>query len=149
MTGVQTCALPISLVVDPWGQVLAEASDEPGVILADVDPAAIEIDPDELARWLARDPELQVVDVREVYEREAGHIAGSRHIELPLLPEQADTLERERPVVFYCRAGSRSAMAAQAFRAGGFQAYSMLGGLLRWAREERELSPEGGTVADH
>jgi len=30
-----------SLVVDPWGQVLAEASDEPGVILADVDPAAI------------------------------------------------------------------------------------------------------------
>jgi deaminated glutathione amidase len=30
-----------SLVVDPWGQVLAEAGNEPGVILADVDPAAI------------------------------------------------------------------------------------------------------------
>jgi predicted amidohydrolase len=30
-----------SLVVDPWGQVLAEAGDEPGIILADVDPAAV------------------------------------------------------------------------------------------------------------
>jgi deaminated glutathione amidase len=30
-----------SLVVDPWGRVLAEAGDEPGVILADVDPAAV------------------------------------------------------------------------------------------------------------
>jgi predicted amidohydrolase len=30
-----------SLVVDPWGQVLAEAGNEPGIILADVDPAAV------------------------------------------------------------------------------------------------------------
>jgi deaminated glutathione amidase len=32
-----------SLVVDPWGKVLAEAGDEPGVIVADVDPAAIAV----------------------------------------------------------------------------------------------------------
>jgi len=30
-----------SLVVDPWGQVLAEGGTEPGVILADVDPAEV------------------------------------------------------------------------------------------------------------
>ena len=30
-----------SLVVDPWGQVIAEAGNEPGVVLADVDPAAV------------------------------------------------------------------------------------------------------------
>ena len=29
-----------SLIVDPWGRVLAEAGDEPGVILAEVDPEA-------------------------------------------------------------------------------------------------------------
>ncbi len=29
-----------SLVVDPWGRVLAEAGDEPGIILAEIDPAA-------------------------------------------------------------------------------------------------------------
>ena len=41
MTGVQTCALPISLVVDPWGRVLAEGGTEPGVIYADIDPAQV------------------------------------------------------------------------------------------------------------
>ncbi len=52
-------------------------------------------------------------------------------------------------MVFYCRVGSRSLMAAQAFRASGFEAYSMAGGLLRWAQEGRELAPDGGRVADH
>jgi rhodanese-related sulfurtransferase len=110
---------------------------------------AIDIDPARVAEWLAQEPELQVVDVREPYEREAGHIEGTRHIELLTLSEQAGTLERERPVVFYCRVGSRSQMAAQALRAAGFEAYSMSGGLARWAREDRPLAPTGGYVADH
>jgi|ERR1017187_1735179 hydroxyacylglutathione hydrolase/adenylyltransferase/sulfurtransferase len=114
------------------------------------DPAApIDIDPARVARWLAEDSSVQVIDVREAYEREAGHIAGTRHIELVRLSSQAGTVERERPVVFYCRLGSRSDMAAQAFRAAGFEAYSMSGGLTRWARESFPLSPEGATVADH
>jgi rhodanese-related sulfurtransferase len=109
----------------------------------------IGVDPEQVARWLAEDPAIQVVDVREAYEREAGHIAGTRHIELVSLTAQADTIERTRPVVFYCRVGSRSEMAAQAFRASDFQAYSMLGGLARWAQEGRPLSPADGYVADH
>ncbi len=102
-----------------------------------------------VADWMAEDPALQVIDVREPYEREAGHIAGTRHIELVRLSAEAASVARERPVVFYCRAGSRSDMAAQAFRAAGFEAYSMSGGLMRWAEEGRPLSPEGGGVADH
>ncbi len=51
--------------------------------------------------------------------------------------------------MFYCRVGSRSQMAAQAFRVSGYEAYSMAGGLVRWAREGRPLSPEGGRVAEH
>jgi rhodanese-related sulfurtransferase len=109
----------------------------------------LEIDPERLARWLLEEPDLLVVDVREPHEREAGHIAGSRHIELVSLSQEAATLDRERPVVFYCRVGSRSAMAAQAFRAAGFEAYTMRGGLLRWAGEERALEPSDGYVAEH
>jgi len=30
-----------SLIVDPWGQILAEGGTEPGVILADIDPALV------------------------------------------------------------------------------------------------------------
>jgi rhodanese-related sulfurtransferase len=109
----------------------------------------IAVDPAQVAEWLAQEPPPQLVDVREPYEREAGHIAGSLHIELTQLPAQAATLDHERPIVFYCRVGARSDMAAQAFRASGLQAHSMRGGLLRWAEEGRALSPEGGHVADH
>jgi rhodanese-related sulfurtransferase len=114
-----------------------------------VDSSQIEIDPGQLADWQARDPDLQVIDVRELYEREAGHIAGSRHIALAELTGQAQSVERQRPVVFYCRVGVRSDMAAQAFRAAGFQAHSVRGGLIRWAHEGRPLTPEDGHVADH
>jgi rhodanese-related sulfurtransferase len=109
----------------------------------------IEIEPERVAEWLAQDPSLQLIDVREPYEREAGHIEGTRHVELVALSGAAGSLARERPVVFYCRVGSRSEMAAQAFRTAGFEAYSMAGGLVRWEREGRPLSPEGGRVADH
>jgi len=118
-------------------------------VSATVDTSQIGIDPDQLADWRAREPDLQVIDVREPYEREAGHIADSRHIALVELTAQAATVERDRPVVFYCRVGSRSEMAAQAFRVAGFQAHSMRGGLQRWADEGHPLSPEGGYVADH
>jgi rhodanese-related sulfurtransferase len=109
----------------------------------------IAIEPQRVADWLADDPTLQLVDVREPYEREAGHIADTGHIELTKLSVEAATLQHDRPVVFYCRVGARSAMAAQALRAAGFEAYSMQGGLLRWAGEGRPLSPQDGYVADH
>src|SRR5918994_61477 len=61
----------------------------------------------------------QGVDVREQYERDAGHIANTLHIELDQLTARVDALDRERPIVFYCRTGSRSALAAQAFAVAG------------------------------
>ena len=95
------------------------------------------------------DAGAQLVDVREAYEVEAGRIAGARHIELERLASQAETIDRERPVVFHCRLGARSAMAAQAFRAAGYDAWSMAGGIQRWHDEELPIEPEGGYVADH
>jgi rhodanese-related sulfurtransferase len=111
--------------------------------------SAIGMDPARVDEWLAADAAPQLIDVREPYEREAGRIAGSRHIALIELTAQAASIERERPVVFYCRVGSRSDMAAQAFRAAGFQAYSLRGGLRRWTDEGRPLEPADGYVADH
>jgi rhodanese-related sulfurtransferase len=111
--------------------------------------AEIEIDPSLVADWLARDAELQLIDVRETYEYEAGRIDRARHLELTELSARASTIEQGRPVVFYCRVGTRSEMAAQAFRASGFDAYTMSGGLVRWSGEGRPLSPADGYVADH
>lgn len=111
--------------------------------------ANIEITPERVQEWFMQDTALQVIDVREIYERDAGHIADTRHIELERVASQASTIDRERPVIFYCRLGARSGMAAQAFRSAGFEAYSMSGGLQRWAQEGRPLSPDDGCVAEH
>ena len=91
----------------------------------------------------------QVIDVREDQEWDAGRIGGARHIALGEVAAQAPTIDRETPVVFYCRVGARSAMAADAFRKAGYEAYSLEGGLEAWAGEGRELEPEDGSVAAH
>jgi rhodanese-related sulfurtransferase len=93
--------------------------------------------------------EVQLVDVREDYEYDAGRVPGARHVGLQDVAAQADTIERDKPVVFYCRVGSRSTMAAQAFRRAGYDAYSMDGGLVAWAAEGLPLDPDDGSVADH
>ena len=92
--------------------------------------------------------EAVVVDVREGYERVAGHIEGTQHIAMGELTAQAGSLPRDRPVVFVCRVGGRSVMAAQAFRRSGYDAWSMAGGLERWAEEGLPVDG-GGEVADH
>jgi len=107
-----------------------------------------DVSPSEVAKLHERG-EIELVDVRESYEHEAGRIAGSRHVELASLSQAAASFDSERPLVFYCRSGARSAMATQAFRASGYQAFNMAGGLLAWAAQDLPLEPDGGSVADH
>lgn len=95
---------------------------------------------------LERD-DVQLIDVRESYEHEAGRIAGDRLIELGRLTESVDAIDRDRPVIFYCRSGSRSAMATQAFRGAGFDAHNLAGGLLEWQAAGLPLEPADGHVA--
>jgi rhodanese-related sulfurtransferase len=101
------------------------------------------------AAELVRDGDAQLVDVRTPEEVEAGRIAGSKHIEVEELPALAGEIERERPVVFYCRSGARSAMATGAFRAAGYEAYNLDGGLLAWVEGGLPIEPEDGSVARH
>lgn len=96
-----------------------------------------------------RSGEPQVIDVREPYEREAGHVPGTRHVELERLGASAGTIDPQRPVIFQCRAGVRSAMAAQAFRRAGYEAWSMAGGLEAWVAAGLPLEPRDGHVAPH
>ena len=104
--------------------------------------------PQQVANLLARG-EIQLIDVRQQHEHDAGRIAGGRLIELMQLTEQAGTIEREKPVVFYCRSGSRSAMATNAFRQAGFDAHNMAGGLIEWEANGLPLDPDDGYVASH
>jgi rhodanese-related sulfurtransferase len=107
----------------------------------------VEIPPQRAAELIAEG--AQLVDVRESYEVEAGRLEGARHVQLSELAQAAGSLDRDRPIVFYCRVGGRSAMAAQAFRQAGFEAYTMTGGILDWTAEGRPLDPPDGAVAAH
>lgn len=112
------------------------------------DSNQLDVTPEQTQAALA-DDSAQVIDVRETYEWDAGRIDGALHIELEHLASNAAKIDTDRPVIFHCRLGSRSAMAAQAFRGVGIDAYSMVGGIQRWHDEGRPLSPEDGVVADH
>jgi rhodanese-related sulfurtransferase len=92
--------------------------------------------------------EIQLIDVRQRHEHEAGRIAGAPLMELSELAGRAEEIDRDRPVVFYCRSGSRSAMATQAFRGAGYDAHNMAGGLLDWQAAGLPLEPGDGFVAD-
>ena len=112
------------------------------------DSASLEVTPEQTQAALA-DDSAQVIDVRETYEWDAGRIEGAIHIELGELGASAAKIDTDRPVIFHCRLGSRSAMAAQAFRGVGIDAYSMAGGMQRWVEEKRPITPEDGSVASH
>ncbi len=92
--------------------------------------------------------EIQLVDVRAAHEHAAGHIAGTPLIELAELTARAGEIDRERPVVFYCRSGGRSAMATEAFAQAGYDAHNMAGGMLAWDAAGLPIEPDGGTVAE-
>lgn len=71
-----------------------------------------QITPAELAELLKQQPGLQLIDVRELYEHEAFNIGGEL-IPLGDIIKQADKIEKEKPVIIYCRMGVRSQVAIQ------------------------------------
>ena len=112
------------------------------------DDPAHDLTPQQVDEMLERG-EIDLIDVREQYEWDAGRIAGARHIDLERLAGRAGEVDRERPVVFQCRLGARSAMATQAFRAAGWDAYNLTGGITEWVRRGLPIEPEDGYVAEH
>jgi rhodanese-related sulfurtransferase len=90
----------------------------------------------------------QLVDVRSDHEWDAGRITGATHLPLDELAERAGKIDRERPVVLYCRGGNRSTMAAAALAEAGYEAMKLSEGVVGWAEEGLAVEPEDGYVAE-
>ena len=101
----------------------------------------------ERAAELIESSGAELIDVRRPYEWDAGRIDGARHIEMNDLAGEAGSIARDRPVIFYCRSGNRSALAATAFRQAGWDAYNLDGGLSAWVEHGLPLDPADGEVA--
>ena len=107
----------------------------------------VDYTPQQVAELIANGG-IQLIDVRQQHEHEAGHIAGSRLIELADLPGQAQTIDGNVPVIFYCRSGGRSAMATDALAQAGYDAHNMAGGMLDWHAAQLPMEPADGFVAE-
>lgn len=90
----------------------------------------------------------QLVDVRVDHEWETGRIAGATHLPLAELAARAGEIDKERPVVVYCRGGNRSSMAAAALAEAGYDAAKLTEGITGWAEAGLPIDPEGGYVAE-
>lgn len=92
-----------------------------------------EIQPSQLAQRLQRGEKLEIIDVREPYEWQIGHIPGARLVPLNQIPEEIPRLDKERETILYCKAGVRSMRAAQQLaNAGITDVRNLAGGILRW-----------------
>jgi rhodanese-related sulfurtransferase len=98
-----------------------------------------------------RRDEVQLLDVREPFEWDAGRIEGAVHIPLQqLLSGQMEGLETGKPVVIYCRTANRSEVAKLMLEARGFEASIMEGGSEAWVADGLPFTtPDGqpGRVA--
>lgn len=99
---------------------------------------AEEIGPEELRQMLGSGSRLQLIDVREPWERALGSIEPSSHVPLGRLEAGAPeilALDPQVPTVAYCAVGARSLRAAKVLRQRhGFRSVvSLRGGMKGWS----------------
>lgn len=82
-----------------------------------------------------------VVDVREPWEYQMGHVTGSKLIPLGQLAQRINELDPERPVAVICQSGSRSQSAAALLAQKGFKKiYNVVGGMSAWQMSGLEVA---------
>ena len=109
-----------------------------------------EIMPWDLEERLEENPDLMILDVREPYEFDAMHIAGSLNVPRGILEsacewEYEETVSelvqaRNREIVVVCRSGHRSVLAAYSMQVLGYKdVVSLQTGLRGWKDYEQPL----------
>jgi adenylyltransferase/sulfurtransferase len=94
-----------------------------------------EISVSDLKRRMDHGGEVELLDVREPYERELASIGGT-FIPLSQLPGRVHELDSSREIVVYCHSGFRSARAVDLLREMGFtKVRNLVGGIDAWSQE--------------
>lgn len=75
-----------------------------------------------------------LVDVREKWEFDAGHVSGAEWIPMSLVPLRADEFKTPEPTYVICRTGNRSGQVVMWLAQRGIQAVNVDGGTEAWQR---------------
>jgi len=81
-----------------------------------------------------------VLDVREDYEWQEGHVPGATHIPMNDVPAQLDRLDDGARIFVICKLGGRSMTIANYLEGQGYDVVSVAGGTEAWIESGRELS---------
>jgi len=99
------------------------------------------VSPEEMKSLLQMD-DVQLVDVRTSEEYNSGHIEKSQNIDVrsPDFDGQIAKLDKEKPVLVYCRSGKRSAKCVEKLKSAGFvKIYDLDGGITKWKYKGYEV----------
>lgn len=89
--------------------------------------------------------EYSLVDVRQPWEYEQGHLPGARLIPVGQIADRVQELEPDKTTIVYCGAGVRSRAAAAILDRAGFrEVHSMAGGMNAWPGLVAKGVPEAG-----
>jgi rhodanese-related sulfurtransferase len=81
-----------------------------------------------------------ILDVREDYEYNDGHIPGATLVPLGQIPKRLDEVPRDKTVIAVCRSGNRSGQATDFLRQQGFEnVHNMEGGMKAWSQAGYEI----------
>jgi len=86
---------------------------------------------------------VYLIDVRTETEWKAGHIPGSHNIHAGLLPSQAKTIPKEKPIAVICEGGYRSAVASSILKKEGIsEILNIQGGMKAWKDARKQTVVE-------
>ncbi len=75
----------------------------------------------------------QLIDVRSTVEFNQGALDGAVNMPLESFQHSANSIDKTRPVILYCRSGQRSGAAKQFLETSGFDSVFNIGGYQRYA----------------
>ncbi len=88
------------------------------------------------AREMMEKGGVQVVDVRETWEYQKGHVPGALHIPVSTVFARRAELARDRDLLFVCAVGQRSALACEMAAAAGLtRLFNIEGGTDGWVQQ--------------
>lgn len=85
------------------------------------------------ARFFGGKEPHTLIDVRTAEEFGTGSIPGAINIPVQELGRRLEKVPADKPVVVYCRSGSRSASAADLLKRRGYEEVLDLGGIISWS----------------
>ena len=99
-----------------------------------------EVSTPELVNMMNNEEPPRLIDVRSAAEVMQGALRNAEHIVMHTIPLRMADLERDKPIVFYCRTGARSAQVCYFLKQQGFDnVINLRGGIVDWARNGQEI----------